>query len=73
MNNTAKIAAVSVAMLVAGCGAQQGERIVSGAGIGAGVGLVGGGPGVVGGALIGAAIGGLVPPAKINLGEPIWK
>ncbi|GAM98587.1 hypothetical protein U91I_02222 [alpha proteobacterium U9-1i] len=67
------ITAAAIAVLVAGCGTAQGERIVSGAGIGAGVGLVGGGPGVVGGALIGAAVGGLVPPSKINLGEPLWK
>lgn len=64
---------VTAVLLVAGCGTQQGERIVSGAGIGAGVGLVGGGVGVVGGALVGAAVGGLVSPDKINLGEPIWK
>ena len=73
MNTKAKIAALAVALLIAGCGTHQGERMVAGAGIGAGVGLVGGGPGVVGGALIGAAVGGLVPPSKINLGEPIWK
>ncbi len=60
-------------LALAGCGTQQGERIVSGAGIGAGVGIVGGGVGVVGGALVGAAVGGLVAPDKINLGEPIWK
>jgi hypothetical protein len=73
MNTKAKIASVTAAILLTACGTHQGERMVAGAGIGAGVGLVAGGPGVIGGALIGAAVGGLAPPENINLGKPIWK
>jgi len=46
--------AMIAAALLAGCGTTTGDRTLSGAGIGAGIGLLGGPPGV----LIGAAIGG---------------
>jgi hypothetical protein len=48
-------------LFTAACGDTQGERALSGAGIGAGVGAVGGalvGGSVVGGAAVGAAAGG---------------
>ncbi len=62
-----------------GCGQYQGERAVSGGGIGAGVGAVGGW--MVGAPLEGALIGGAVgagtgaftSPNSINLGRPIWR
>lgn len=65
------ILAVTASLALAGCGTQMGDRLASGALIGAGAGAVVGG--VVPGAIIGAAVGGLVSPDKINLGEPLWR
>jgi len=61
------------------CGSSTGERAISGGGIGAGVGALGGL--IVGapleGALIGGAVGAgtgaLTNESQINLGHPIWK
>lgn len=66
--------------LVAGCGYTQGDRALSGAGIGAATGaaggaLVGGDPGtgaILGGAA-GAAAGALSDPEDIDLGRPLWR
>ena len=65
--------------LLGACGNNPGERAVSGGGIGAGVGAVGGlmfgdplAGAVVGGA-VGAGVGGLTSPDQINLGRPIWE
>jgi hypothetical protein len=61
------------AVLLAGCGTAQGDRGLSGAGIGAGIGIVGGPPGIVLGAAAGAVVGMVTPPSKINLGRPAWQ
>ena len=61
------------------CGSTTGERAISGGGIGAGVGALGGF--LVGAPLEGALIGGAVGagtgaftnPNQVNLGHPIWK
>jgi len=61
------------------CGGSTGDRALSGAGIGAGVGAVGGlligDP--VDGALIGGAVGAgtgaLTNRSQVNLGRPIWR
>lgn len=74
------ISMTALAFLLAACGHSQGERAVSGGGIGAGVGavggaLVGGDPwtgAAVGGAL-GAATGALTKEEDVNLGKPAWK
>jgi hypothetical protein len=67
------ILAAATTLALAGCGTQIGDRLASGAAIGAGVGLVaGGGAGVAPGAIIGAAVGGLTSPEQINLGDPPW-
>lgn len=66
------ILAATAMVALAGCGTQMGDRMASGAAIGGGVGLAAGGVGVVPGAIIGAAVGGLTPPEKVNLGEPVW-
>jgi hypothetical protein len=65
---------------LAACGSSQGDRALSGGGIGAGVGATGAaltGGNVVGGALLGgaagAAAGALTNEEDIDLGEPIWK
>ncbi|MEI6729983.1 MAG: hypothetical protein WCL30_01885 [Pseudomonadota bacterium] len=74
------IAAIAVTTLLSACGNTGSDRAISGAGIGAGVGALGGavvggsvlGAAVVGGA-VGAAAGGLTNDHDINLGKPIWK
>ena len=79
-----RFALIAIAVLVLGplaaCGNSQGERALSGAGIGAGTGAAGAaltGGSVAGGALIGgaagAAIGALTEEEDLDLGEPIWK
>lgn len=73
-------AALLLPLALAACGASQGDRAISGAGIGAGVGAAGaavtGGSlvtgGVIGGA-VGAAAGALTDDDDIDLGEPVWK
>jgi len=60
-------------VLLAGCGTMRGDRAISGALIGGGVGLVSGGVGVLVGAIIGGGAGYVMPPDQINLGEPVWR
>ena len=62
-----------------GCGETTGDRALSGAGIGAGVGLLGGAlagaplaGALVGGAL-GAGAGVLTSPGQVDLGRPAWR
>ena len=68
-----------VAMLLAGCGANNTDRAVSGGGIGAGlgatIGLVAGGPlaGIVLGGAFGAATGLVTDEDTIDLGDPPWR
>lgn len=68
------------AMALSACGYSQGDRALSGAGIGAAggaavSGLTGGS--VLGGAVLGgaagAATGALTSPRDINLGRPAWR
>ncbi len=74
-------AAVAVLSLVAlgACGRTTGERALSGGGIGAGVGALGGlmvgAPleGALIGGAVGAGTGALTSPSQINLGHPIWR
>jgi hypothetical protein len=69
------------AILLAGCGTNQFDRVSSGAGTGAGtgamIGLLGGPIGVGIGAAIGAGVGavagGATKPEEVNLGKPVWK
>ena len=69
---------LALAVLLAGCGASDKDRAVSGGGIGAGLGtaagvLIGGPLGgfVLGGA-VGAATGLVTDEEMIDLGEPVW-
>jgi hypothetical protein len=68
---------VALAMLavvaLSGCGTADGDRGLSGATIGAGIGIIGGPPGMLVGGAIGAAVGMATEPSQINLGEPVWK
>jgi osmotically inducible lipoprotein OsmB len=61
------------AALLSGCGTAVGDRGLSGAGIGAGIGVVGGPPGMVVGGAIGAVTGMLSKPQQVNLGKPAWR
>lgn len=65
--------AMMAAVLLAGCGTTTGDRTLSGAGIGAGIGLLGGPPGVLIGAAIGGAGGAVTDPEDVNLGTPVWR
>jgi hypothetical protein len=64
--------AVAAGLSLAGCGTQTGDRIASGAALGAGAGVVLGPIGAGAGALVGGAVGAFVPPDKVNLGKPVW-
>ena len=67
--------------LLAGCGANNFDRVSTGAGTGAAggavVGLLGGPVGVLVGAAIGAGVGavtgGVTRQDQIDLGKPVWK
>lgn len=72
-------ALLASALLLTACGESRGDRVASGAGIGAVTGgLVGATTGnwetgaLIGGG-IGAAAGGLTDSQDINLGEPWWR
>lgn len=71
---------VFMAVAVSACGSSKGERALSGGGIGAGAGAVGGAlmgadplTGAVIGGAAGAATGALTDEEDINLGKPAWK
>lgn len=73
-------ALITLVVALAACGQTTGDRALSGAGIGAGVGAAGGaltGNSPLGGALLGgaagAAAGGLTSQDQIDLGDPIWR
>ena len=61
------------AALLSGCGTAVGDRGLSGAGIGAGIGVVGGPPGMVIGGAVGAIAGMVSKPQQVNLGKPAWR
>jgi len=61
------------AALLSGCGTATGDRGLSGAGIGAGIGVIGGPPGMVVGGAVGAVAGMLSKPQQVNLGKPAWR
>lgn len=69
---TALIVVLAMTVL-AGCGTVQRDRALSGAAIGAGIGIVGGPPGVVVGGVVGAGVGMISSPRQIDLGKPFWK
>ena len=73
------IAGAAAALLLAGCGTNQGDRAASGALIGAGAGAMVGsvtgsaGAGAAIGAVGGAAVGAATDPCDLNLGGPFWR
>lgn len=67
------VIAISASVLLSGCGTTVGDRGLSGAGIGAGIGVIGGPPGVLLGGAVGAGVGMVTTPSQVNLGKPVWK
>ena len=65
--------AILCAVLLTGCGTTKGDRGLSGAGIGAGIGIIGGPPGMLVGGAVGAVVGMATRPDQINLGRPVWR
>ncbi len=72
--------ALTLSLLALGaCGTSTSDRALSGGGIGAGVGLVGGAlvgaplEGAVIGGAVGAGTGALTRRDQVNLGRPIWR
>ena len=65
--------AILTAVLLSGCGTTKGDRGLSGAGIGAGIGVLGGPPGMLVGGAVGAVVGMATRPDTVNLGQPAWK
>ncbi len=76
---TGCLLASGLALGLAGCGTNPGDRAASGALLGAGggavLGAIGGnaGLGALAGAGAGALAGGLTSSNDINLGKPIWR
>ena len=64
---------ILVGTILCGCGTTMADRGLSGAGIGAGIGLIGGPPGVVVGGVVGAGVGMISSPRTIDLGRPLWR
>jgi osmotically inducible lipoprotein OsmB len=75
----AKAAALASVLVLAGCGTNPGDRVLSGGMIGAAGGAVIGAmtgsaaTGAAVGALSGAAIGAATDPCDLDLGTPYWK
>jgi len=73
------ITIVLSAASLAACGNTTGDRAISGGGIGAGVGLLGGAlvgapmEGALIGGAVGAGTGALTDSDQIDLGKPVWK
>jgi len=65
--------AILASVLLWGCGTTKGDRGLSGAGIGAGIGVLGGPPGMLVGGAVGAVVGMATRPDTVNLGQPAWK
>jgi osmotically inducible lipoprotein OsmB len=80
MKRIALAATLSLSLLALGaCGSSTSDRAISGGGIGAGAGAIGGwllGAPVEGallGGAVGAGAGALTKEKQINLGKPVWR
>ena len=79
MRNTLLITGFAAALLLAGCGTDTGDRLASGAMIGAAggaaIGALAGNPamGAAAGAVAGGVVGAASDPCTLNLGDPAWK
>jgi osmotically inducible lipoprotein OsmB len=79
MSRMMLVAVLGASLLVAACGANPGDRGVTGAGIGAASGAVlgafFGAPliGAAAGAAAGGAVGAATTPSQVDLGKPVWE
>ncbi len=80
MKTTTLAATLLVALIaLGGCGNSTGDRAVTGGGIGAGIGALGGlmvgAPmeGALIGGAVGAGTGALTSPSQIDLGKPVYR
>lgn len=79
MSRIILVAVLGACLLVAACGANPGDRAVTGAGIGAASGAVlgafFGAPliGAAAGAAAGGAVGVATTPSQVDLGKPVWE
>ncbi len=75
----AVITGFAAALMLAGCGTDQGDRAASGALIGAAggavIGAAAGNPGLgaAAGAVAGGVVGAATDPCDLNLGDPVWR
>ena len=71
------VSIVGLCLALGACGTNMGDRVATGAAIGAGVGAVAsfpiGGVGALPGAALGAGIGALIPEHNLDLGKPVWR
>ena len=73
------VGAIALALSLSACGYSQGDRLLSGAGLGAVggtvIGAAAGNPaaGAAIGAVAGGAVGGLTSSRDVNLGRPLWR
>jgi len=73
------VAVLGLSLLVAACGADPGDRALTGAGIGAASGAVVGALigvpaiGAAAGAVAGGAAGAATTPSQVDLGKPVWE
>jgi hypothetical protein len=79
MRITLPVAGLAVAVFLAGCGTDTGDRLASGAMIGAAggaaIGAMAGNPamGALAGGLAGGVVGAATDPCSFNLGNPFWR
>ncbi|HEY8254377.1 MAG TPA: YMGG-like glycine zipper-containing protein [Rhizomicrobium sp.] len=79
MRTSLLISSFAAALLLAGCGTDPGDRMASGAMIGAAggaaIGALAGNPamGAAAGAVAGGVVGAASDPCTLNLGDPVWK
>ncbi len=80
MKRLSTVTIMTLALALSACGSTQGDRALSGAGLGAATGatgsaLTGGDPatGAILGGAVGAAAGALTDPDDIYLGRPLWR
>jgi osmotically inducible lipoprotein OsmB len=68
-----------IGVLLSACGSAPGDRALTGAGIGATAGVIGGAmlgipaAGAALGASAGAVIGAATTPSQVDLGKPVWR
>lgn len=73
MKTRVVVALCTAGLMLAACGAREGDRAVSGGLIGGGIGILGGPPGVVLGAAVGTAAGAVTEADDFDLGKPVWR